>query len=463
MKHILWTSQDIQKALNLCSLPLFESTNVCIDTRKLEKGDLYIALQGENTDGHHYVEEAFKKGASACVVKKEFQSSSGPLVAVEDTLKALENLGIFARNRSQAKIIGITGSAGKTSTKEIVTLVLSHFGKTSASLGGLNNHWGLPLSLARLHPEAEFGVFEMGMNHLHEIEHLTKMARPDVAIITNVEKAHLGNFNNFQEIAEAKSEIFLGVPSKGLAILNQDNQWFDFLKNKALKQDLNIITFGEDQNADVILKDIKLFHEKSHITVSVGGQDITYTMSAPGLHMAKNSLIALSLCFYLKLDLIEASKTLAKFKPLQGRGLQQMIPWKNGLIHLIDEAYNANFASIEAALGLLSRAPLQNKGRRIAILGDMRELGEESQKIHDGLKEIILKSHVDLCLTCGPHMGKMLLSLPQEIQGGAAKNVYELLPLAEAEIKPGDVVLIKGSRGWTLEVLINHLKSSQAA
>jgi UDP-N-acetylmuramoyl-tripeptide--D-alanyl-D-alanine ligase len=436
-------------------------TGISIDTRSLKPGDAFFAIAGEKTDGHAYVEAALAAGAALCVVaraKAGAFAADARLLVVEDVLHALEATGWAARARSGAGIVAVTGSVGKTTTKEALRLALAADGETHASAASYNNHWGVPLSLARLPPEARFGVFEIGMNHPGEITPLVRMVRPQVAIITTVEPVHIAQFNSVEEIADAKAEIFDGLEPGGTAVLNLDNPHFVRLKASAEARGVGrIVTFGAADGADVRLTDVALKPHCSVAVVDVMGTPITLKVGMPGRHIVQNMLAVLAAAKLLGADLALAALALGRLKPPPGRGVPVLLAVKGGEATLIDESYNANPASMRAAIDVLGRTPVGPRGRRVAVLGDMLELGAEADALHAGLAEAIVADRIDQVFCCGPHMHALWQALPPERRGGYAVHATHLEPMVAAAIRAGDTLMVKGSNGSRMGPLVKSL------
>ncbi len=462
--NIIWTSDEAAKATGGQVNQSFEATGVSIDTRTLKKGELYLALKGDKLDGHDYVEAAFKAGASAALVHKDFvpKDPSWPLLYVEDTMKALEDLGRASRTRTKAKIIGVTGSAGKTGTKEMLSIAFGALGKTHASKKSFNNHWGVPLSLANLPKDAQFGIFEMGMNHAGELTRLSDQVKPDIVIITTIEPAHIEHFKTLEAIADAKSEIFTGMNKKGTAILNLDNPHYQRLKNAADKNGVaHTISFGEDEDADTRMTDCNLHADSSKVSADISGDKVKYKLNIPGKHIAMNSLAALSAVKAAGGDLHLAVEALKNSEPVEGRGnrIQLTIAEGQPPVTIIDESYNANPGSMLAAFSVFEMAEPAPGGRRIAVLGDMLELGPNGPTLHANLANPLLKAKTDLLFCCGPQMDALFQQLPETWRGSHANDSRALAPLVAAAVKPGDVLLVKGSAGSKMAYIVEALQA----
>ena len=438
-------------------------TGVSIDTRTLQPGDLFFAIKGDAQDGHAYVQAAFAKGAAAAVVDEAGAGAlrgAGPLFVVRDTLASMVSLGAAARARSAAWIIAVTGSAGKTSTKEALRVALSGFGETHASAASYNTHWGVPLSLARLPRSAKFGVFEIGMNHAGEITPLAALARPHIALVTTIAPVHLEHFASVEAIAEAKAEIFTGIEKDGAAIINRDIAQFDMLRAAARRSAAGrILSFGEHEEADARLDGLAPSANESIIRATVLGKEISCRLGAPGRHMALNALAVLLTVGAVGGDIEAAAEKLAAFAPAAGRGARHQLRTADGDMLLIDESYNANPASMQAALGLLGDASVGVKGRRVAVLGDMLELGPQGAAMHEALAKDIKEHKIDRVFAAGPLMRGLFDALPKTRRGQWALTAAELeAPLIQA-LRAGDAVMIKGSNGSRMGPLANALKT----
>jgi UDP-N-acetylmuramoyl-tripeptide--D-alanyl-D-alanine ligase len=370
----------------------------------------------------------------------------------------LERLGVAARARSAARIAAITGSVGKTSTKEALRMALSSAAPTHASAASYNNQWGVPVSLARLPRAAGYGVFEIGMNHAGEITPLTRMARPHVALITTIAESHLGHFGSLAEIADAKAEIFLGVEPGGAAVIYRDTPFFPLLWGAAKAAGIEAVYgFGAHPEADVRLDAVVLREDCSSVKASVFGESVAYRVGAPGRHMVLNTLGVLAVVKALGADLARAALALANLTPAKGRGVRLRLAVSDGSAILIDESYNANPASMRAALALLGQTPPGRHGRRIAVLGDMLELGEDAPKLHAALARAIDESATDVLYACGPNMAHLWNAVPASRRGAYAPTAEELKPLVAGDVHPGDVIMVKGSLGSRMGPLVETL------
>ena len=473
MNDILWKSADMVKAMEgrpVGHLPV-GITGISIDSRTLRKGEAFFAIKGDVFDGHDFATSAMAAGAGLLVVTEARLPALGklqvPMIVVDDVLAALTRLGLASRARSKAQIIAVTGSVGKTTTKEALRHVLSACGKVHASAASFNNHWGVPLTLARMPEDADYGVFEIGMNHHDEIRPLVKMVQPHVAAITLIAPAHLGHFANLEEIAVAKAEIFEGVLPGGYALLNRDDKRFKQLETLAVAAGIeHIATFGENARSTYKLRDLVMKSDCSCITVSLAGQEAAVKISAPGRHMVQNMLAVMGAAHLVGADMTKVVLALASLQAEAGRGAQYRLRHGEGTFTLIDESYNANPASMRAALSLLEATEPQGegaeKGRRIAVLGDMLELGKQSSKLHGDLARPIVDAHVNMLFIGGAHMSALKSAMPAEIQVEYRESVDELLPLVVKAVRPGDVVMIKSSKSIGFVKIVNALLKKYA-
>jgi len=450
-RPVLWSSEDVIAATAGTATGGFAAMGVSIDSRTVKPGDLFVALVGPNNDAHRFVPDALAKGAAAAMVARSRLADLPPdprLVAVDDTQAGLEALGQAARNRSAARIAGVTGSVGKTGSKEALRLALGALAPTHASEASYNNLWGVPLSLARMPVEARFGVFELGMNHAGELGPLSRQVRPHVAIILNVELAHAGFFSSIEAIADAKAEIFEGLEPGGTAVLNRDNEQFARLERAAERAGVTrIFTFGTHAGADARLKDCVLHPTLSCVTATIDGVELTYKIGAPGRHWIINSLAVLGAVKLLGGDLGIAGLALAGMSAPKGRGRRHVLPIGDGQLTLIDESYNASPVAMRAALDVLQATPVGPRGRRIAVIGDMRELGEQGEALHIELAGEIERRGIDKVFTVGPLAAKLFEALPAARRGARADTGGQLAAALVAAVRAGDVVMVKGSRG----------------
>ncbi len=459
----LWTLDamtTVMDAERAGTLPA-EVPGLSIDSRSIGKGEAFFAIKGDNRDGHDFVEAALKSGAGLAVVARAQAArfADAPLLVVDDVLEALRALAGAARARTQAQVIAVTGSVGKTGTKEALQLALSPDGETHVSVASYNNHWGVPLSLARCPQGAKYAVFEIGMNHAGEITPLTKLVRPHVAIVTAVEPVHLEYFGSLEKIADAKAEIFSGVEPEGTAVLNRDNDQYARLAAAAKAAGVaRIVAFGEHADADARLLRVSLQADSSTVEARILGQSVTYKLGAPGRHIVLNSLAVLAAVVLVGADLALAALALVNLKAAAGRGARARLRVPGGSALLIDESYNANPASMAAAIALLGQAPVEKQGRRIAVLGDMLELGPPGADLHCGLAGALEAAGIDLVFCSGPLMRSLWEALPSGRRGGYAETAAALEPAVLDAIRAGDAVMVKGSLGSKMGPIVKALE-----
>ena len=457
----LWTSVEAQAATAGTLMgPAWEANGVSIDSRSVAKGDLFIALAGPNHDGHDYVKASIEAGAAAALVHRVPEGCEDlPLLVVRDTMDGLQALGTASRARSNARIVAVTGSVGKTGTKEMLALALSQQGATHWSVGSFNNHWGVPLSLARMPAEVRFAVFELGMNHPGEITPLTRMVRPHVAIITTVEAVHTAFFKNTEEIAEAKAEIFLGLEPGGVAVLNRDNRHFHFLADAAKKAGIGtVLSFGSHIDSDARLLDCAVDPDETAVFTLLKDHALAYRVGVPGLHWAMNSLAVVLAVGALGADGDAAARSLAAMAPPTGRGERHRVAVPGGTAEVIDESYNASPVSMKAAIATLAAAKPAKGARRIAILGDMLELGDDAPALHAGIAQAVIAWNVDMVHTAGPNMAHLMNALPPEKRGLHAAHSEDLARDLKGHIRAGDVVVVKGSAGSRMSRVVKALQ-----
>ncbi|HEY4114443.1 MAG TPA: UDP-N-acetylmuramoyl-tripeptide--D-alanyl-D-alanine ligase [Rhizomicrobium sp.] len=452
----LWTSAEAEAATLGHASRAFEATGISIDTRTLKAGDLFVALKGDARDGHAFVPAALAAKASAALVSQHIDEAPGALLSVANTQRGLEDLGRAARTRSHAKIVGVTGSAGKTTTKEMLRLGLGANGTAHASAASYNNHWGVPLSLASMPRETEFGIFEIGMNHFGEIRSLVGFVRPHVALVTTIAPAHLEFFGTCEAITDAKSEIFEGIVPGGAALIPADSPYADRLKARARQAGVSrILSFGGGAEADARILSTSEAGEGMKIDAEILGRSIHFRLGATGAHLASNAVGALLTVAALDTDVLNAAAALSEFAALKGRGAR----FRAGNVDVIDESYNANPASMAAALAVLGSTAPAKGGRRIAVLGDMLEMGPQGPALHAALAGDIETAKVDLVFANGPQMQALWDVLPASRRGAYGATSADIAPQLLATLRPGDVVLVKGSLGSKMAVVIDALKS----
>lgn len=460
----LWTSAEMIDAMAgrpIGTMP--EGVNgISIDTRTLAPGDAFFAIRGDRFDGHDFATAAIKAGAALLVVAEGKLPALGrlqvPMIVVDDVLGGLGRLASAARARARSKVIAVTGSVGKTTTKEALRHVLSGLGSVHASEKSFNNHWGVPLTLARLRPETDFAVFEIGMNHPDEIRPLVGLVRPHVAIVTLIAPAHLGNFANLEEVARAKAEIFEGVVEGGHALINRDDDHFRLLSRLAREAGVTRVTsFGEAAGSDYRLLEAEAGPDRSTIRVKARGKEVAATVGAPGRHIVQNALAVIGACDLVGADLGTVTERLAGLAAEKGRGQRHALSLRGGGATLIDESYNANPVSMKAALDMLAATPAGKGGRRIAVLGDMLELGEHSEHFHAGLADAIAGRGIGPVFLAGPGMQALAAALGADVEVVHRPTAAELGPLLVSSVKAGDVVMVKASNSMGFSALVQAL------
>ena len=466
-KLALWTARDIAAATGGEASGDFQVAGVETDSREVRPGDLFVALKGESTDGHRFLEKAFANGAAAALVDRPVD---WPHVLVADTTAAMEALAATARNRVAGTIVGVTGSVGKTGVKEAIFVALERSSRGAAhrSVKSYNNHVGVPLSLARMPARSAFGVFEMGMNHAGEIAGLTTQVRPHVAVITTIAPAHIENLGSEEAIAEAKAEIFDGLEQGGTAVLPADNAHFERLRDAAERRGAKVLSFGKADFADVRLLDaVPSANGGSLITAALGDRRLCFTVAEPGEHWIANSLAVMGAVHAAGGDLGAAGLALAEMGGLKGRGARHRVPAPGGHALFIDESYNANPASMRATLAQLGATPAT---RRVAVLGSMKELGDFGPAFHAQLAEPLITAEVDFAVLVGEEM----VALARELGKGAASPLGKPLPFAHCEgpgdaiaaleefgLAGGDAVLVKGSNSVGLARVVAHFAARE--
>ncbi|MCL2469460.1 MAG: UDP-N-acetylmuramoyl-tripeptide--D-alanyl-D-alanine ligase [Alphaproteobacteria bacterium] len=461
--NVKWSVEDILKACNGRTLHPQDwfASGVNFDSRQTQKGDLFIALEGTETDGHHFVHAAIDAGAAGALVHRQvpMTAQNAPLIFVEDTYKALYDLARFARERVVARVVAVTGSVGKTTNKEMLRLMLGANDDCFANEGNLNNHVGVPLTLARMPSESKFAVIEMGMNHAGEIAPLSRLARPDVALVTNIEPVHIEAFASLEDLAAAKAEIFEGFSSNAAAVFSKDSACGDVLMRKARSCGIKkILNFSGKDKADAYLLELTQEGKACFVQASVLGKKISFRLELTGQHFVLNALGSLLVCAVLDSDLEVCAQALSAFRPLAGRGQMQQLALADGLsFMLLDESYNASPPSMRAALARL--AAMSPQGRKVAVLGDMLELGTESERYHSDLADDLLRHHIDAVYACGEQMRSLYNAIPPSLRGGFAETSAALAARLPQDLQDGDSVMVKGSHGMKMDKIIQVLKA----
>ena len=445
----LWDSAALRAATGGTVPDGIAVTGLSLDSRSIAPGDLFVALR-DARDGHDFVGSALHAGAACAMVDRDLP---GPALRVADTLRGLTDLGAAGRARARAKVVAVTGSVGKTTTKEMLAAGLAACGTVHAAQASHNNHWGVPLTLARLPPDADYAVCEVGMNTRGEIAPLSRLARPDVALVTIIAPAHLGRLGSMEAIAEEKGDILAGLAPGGAAIMPASGEGAAILHRRAGEAGARLVTFGDAQLAD--------WHgdaaSQSFRAVLPGGT-VPVRLPIPGRHMALNAVAAILAARELGADPARFAEGLATFAPLAGRGARVALPLPHGEAILLDESYNANTASTRAALAVLATQPA---ARRIAVLGDMLELGDDAPAMHAGLAPDAAAA--DLVFACGPEMRRMFDALPPAKRGAHAADSAALAPIVAEAVRPGDVILVKGSLGSRMAAIVRALRNGQGA
>jgi UDP-N-acetylmuramoyl-tripeptide--D-alanyl-D-alanine ligase len=461
MTDILWSRADFLAGTGGQPFgALANVTGISIDSRTLEPGEAYFAIRGEVHDGHDFVGAALERGAALAVVSASKFTSlprGGRYVVVDDVLQALRRLGRAARVRTAARIVAVTGSVGKTSTKEALRAVLATQGRVHAAVGSFNNHWGVPLTLARMPADTQYGVFEIGMNHAGEIADLVPLVRPHVAIVTTIAPVHLEFFASTAKIAEAKAEIFLGLEPGGVAIVDGDVAETPILVAAAERAGASVVTFGTKPGLSSRLTALTLRPDGSDAVASILGRTLSFKLGAPGRHVAANALAVLSAVAALGADVGRAAGKLAEVTQPKGRGAIAPIAVDGGRATLIDESYNANPTSMRAAIALLGQVGATGGGRRLAALGDMLELGETAPALHAGLLPALVEAGVDKVFLAGPLMEHLWHDLPAALRGGYARSAAALEPIVVEALRPGDTLMVKGSKGSRISAVVAAL------
>jgi len=447
----LWTSEEIAQATKGQATTTFSVSGLSIDTRSLKAGDLFVALK-DARDGHDFIAAAVEAGANGILCERQIDDS--PSVIVENTRTALEALGVYARETRKALRIGVTGSVGKTSVKDALNVMLSAFGDTHASIKSFNNHLGVPITLSTLPKEADYAVLEMGMNHAGEMSGLSKLAKPQIALITTVVGAHLAHFENVQAIADAKAEIIDGMEVGATLILNGDNEYSPKISEKAKKAGLKVLTFGHSDEDDVCIVTTNSHALGGNVRLRIGMQQIDVTLMVPGAHWFMNAAACMAVALAANLDLRKCAMALRKIKAAPGRGDSYELNLDGKTITLIDESYNANPTSMRAAFAAAALRP----GRKMALLGDMYELGADELDLHRALSDPLIEAGFERVFVAGECMRLLMGAMPQPMRGGWSTKPQSLLTKLKGELRDGDILLIKGSNASGVGKIAEQLK-----
>ncbi|MFH5924691.1 UDP-N-acetylmuramoyl-tripeptide--D-alanyl-D-alanine ligase [Roseomonas xinghualingensis] len=456
---VLWDAASLRVASGGTVADGVAVSGVSIDSRGVAPGELFVALR-DARDGHDFVADALARGAGCAMVDRDPPrvASDAPLLRVGDTLQSLTALGAAGRARSTARFVAVTGSVGKTSTKEMLAAGLSACGSVHAAAASYNNHWGVPLTLARMPASAEFGVIEIGMNTRGEIAPLSRLARPHVAVITTIAPAHLGRLGSIETIAEEKADIVAGLEPGGVAVLPAEGPQAGLLRRRAEDAGVRMVSFGEDAGADARLIGWEGGADRQSFRVALGGREFAVTLGVPGRHMAMNAVAAIAAVQALGVDPARFAEGLAGFAALAGRGARVPVPVPGGTALLLDESYNANTTSMRAALAVLAA---QEGTRRIAVMGDMLELGDQGVAMHAALAGDAVAC-ADVVFTCGPQMAALHDALPEAKRGAHAVDSAALAPIVADALRAGDSVLVKGSLGSRMAVVVRAIKALDA-
>ena len=434
-------------------------TGISTDTRTIKANNIYIALIGPRYDGHDFVNMAMQKGASLCIVEHDIAESI-PYLKVKNSFQALQKIAQYQRQKFKGKIIGITGSVGKTTLRESLKMILAGYGRSFSSLKNYNNHLGVPISLSNLPENSDYGIFEMGMNAPHEIVPLTTMIKPDIACITEIGPAHIGNFNSLEELALTKAEIFDGLSNKGTAIYNGDNQFASFLENYLDNKEIHHrLSFGTEEKNDIALKAVQKKGRLYQITVQTPDGQCSYNLPCDKRPILYTSLAMIATLYSLQLT--GDQKYIPSFEnicALSGRGQEIFLTWQGLQLTILDDSYNANPLSMKAAIENLKNS--NHNGRKIAILGDMLELGEHKRKYHDELCPLILETKADIIILCGPEMKFVCEHLKSKLSCHYFESPQDIpKSFFRKNLQNNDLILVKGSRGMEMEKAINTLRA----
>jgi UDP-N-acetylmuramoyl-tripeptide--D-alanyl-D-alanine ligase len=462
----LWHSSEIAAATEGCGTGDWVAESVTIDSRSIKPAALFVALTGGASDGHAYVHEAIAKGAAGALVSRYVEGvPEAQQILVADTEKALQQLGVAARARSAAKFLGITGSVGKTGCKEMLKAALKVCGNTHATEGNLNNHLGVPLTLANMPKDTQFAVLEMGMNHAGEIAALSRIVRPDVAIITTVDAVHIEFFDSVEGIADAKSEMFVGMQQQGVAVLNADNPHYARCRKHAEKQGLDrILSFGTSPQALCRLLHYRIEDLHAVVDASITGTELRYRLGAIGKHWALMSVAVLAMVEAVGGDMAKAAAQFEFFSEPKGRGQIRKLAVKGGHLRLVDDCYNASPISMRGAVEKIAelRDASPEPCRTLVVLGDMLELGEHAHDMHVGLVPSLINNQMDLVFAAGKFMESMYHALPESMRGAYALSSGELAPTVVSALRDRDLVLVKGSRGSKMELVVQAMETNAA-
>ena len=435
---------------------------VSINSRNIKKNNLFFAIKGKNNDGHAFAKEAIEKGAIKSVISKKIKKlSKNKIIKVKNTFLSLKNLAKITRDNSSAHIVGITGSAGKTTLKNLTSFALKNYGKVYHSPHSFNNKFGVPLSLSNLKKNTDYGVFEIGMDKKGEIDSLSKMVRPEIAVITNIAGAHFKNFNTLQDIANAKAEIINNITKNGNIILNKDDKFFSYLSNKAKKNNINITSFSNKKKSDIYLMGIKKIKKYFNLKINAKGKIFYFKTKNSTNNFIENILACISIMFVLNLNLKKMKRKFIYFKTPEGRGDIKLVNKFNKRFMFIDESYNANLLSMKSAINNLDQYNNNKNYRKLVLLGDMLELGKKSKKFHQALSVIINKSNIDKVFVCGRYIKETFNHLSANKKGKVFKNIQEAYYHFRKILHNNDLLMVKGSNATGLSQFSKNIKKGQ--
>ena len=429
------------------------------DKGTIKKNDIFFCIKGKKNDGHKFAIEAIKRGALRSIISKKVKKiPNNRFIKVKNTFSSLNSLGQTTRDNSSAQIIGITGSVGKTTLKNLIGFVLKNYGKIYHSPFSYNNKFGVPLSLANLKKNVEYGIFEIGMDKRGEIENLSKIVKPEIGIITNVSGAHFKNFNTLKDIAKAKAEIINNILEKGTLILNKDDKFFNYFSNKATKNKINIISFSFEKKADVFLSNIRKINKYYRLKVIVNNKPFYFDSPYSAKNFVNNILACIATLSALNLNLKKIKRKFINFKIPTGRGDVKIVKKFQKNFKFIDESYNANPLSMSSAIKNISHYKIKNNSKKIAFLGDMLELGSKSKKFHKELSKIVNESDLDKVFVYGNHIRETFKHLSKHKKGKIFNNLIEAHDYFKKFINNNDLLMIKGSNATGLNQFSKNIK-----
>lgn len=461
MSKFLWKGEQVIGIINGHGPSDWSASGVSIDTRTLKKGDIFFALAGPNYDGHQFISSAIKKGASIVISNAPSLAFKDKVIIVSDVFNALISLGRFSRKRNKGKIIAITGSSGKTTVKEMLALSLSKSGKIHYSEASYNNKIGVSLSLSRMPIDSDFSIFELGMNNAGEISYLSNLVEPHIALINNTGNAHIGNLNSKKEIEKAKMEIVSGITSNGKLIINENISLSSYPKKLSENKNLKILKFGYKKNSNFILEKYLYSSGLSLIDATINRANISYSLKAPGSHMAMNSIAVIGVCFLLGVSPDVSKQTISNFESMDGRGKIHDLSIIGKKIEVIDESYNANPESTKSSINLLSEIDFLKSKRKILVFGDMLELGNFSKEMHIDIASFINESDVDLVFCIGSEIKNLWDNLILSKRGYHSIDPEILISSLKNKLKENDLILIKGSSKSGIKIIFNALMDEQ--